>query len=530
VKTETRQTFAGIVAAGLFAASYRFTGAWLDLAKTDSLFLLLILIAFIIGRRFNNNIGRVSSGLLFVLAYFSKQIALPFILVLAPFSLLATRGKSWLQWLTVAIVGVPAVVGIDWITDGWFSFYTIDNFTRHKRLYDLEVFWGPLIKNLWPALAIGAYYLASRMSKKPFKNVLTNESFWYHLGFLIASILTSWTVFTKAWTYDNGFIPAVAGLSLIVGLVYGRTLSNGHREVPHFRRAFSFLAVSILILTQYVIFLYPPSDQLPSQQDRQAMEGFVERLRSTPGEVLVFKHGYVSYLSGKTTFFHSVFFGDVMGGVVLPRTKDNTWRYERVRSTFRQALEQQFFEWVIVGERAVNSFSPYYIEVGEEPILFSPTTGAPGEREFFLRRNPIARGGEFPLLDNAFSILLSPGWTEPRDEKRYINLAEASVLVALESNYAYDLAIEVDRSCSGLTPDSRLSILWNEHNLNEHTLTSCEPNTLNLSIPPEFIENGTNSLTFKVSRSIPDQDLDSSEQNGSIEIGILSISFTQKEP
>ena len=37
---------AGLVAAGLYAASYRFSGAWMDIARADSLFLFLILGAF----------------------------------------------------------------------------------------------------------------------------------------------------------------------------------------------------------------------------------------------------------------------------------------------------------------------------------------------------------------------------------------------------------------------------------------------------------------------------------------------------
>jgi hypothetical protein len=530
VKTETRQTSAGIISAGLFAASYRFTGAWLDLAKTDSLFLLLILIAFIIGRRATNNLGRVSSGILFILAYFTKQIALPFIIVLAPFSLMATRGKSWLQWLTVAIIGVPVMMGIDWITEGWFSFYTIDNFTRHQRLYDPELFWRPVVKQLWPTLIIMIYYISAKISQKPTKNVLRDEAFWHHLGFCIAAILTSWFVFTKVWTYDNGFIPAVAGLSLVAGLVYGQTLSSSHRNESNILKGFLTIGVSILLLTQFVILRYSPTNQLPSRLDREAMEGFVERLQSIPGEVLVYKHGFVNYLSGKTTYFHSVFLGDVIGGVVPPRTEDNTWRFEQVRDTFQQAIEEQFFEWVIVGERAVGSFSPYYIEVGEDPVHFHPATGAPGEWEFFLRRNPIARGGEFPLLDNSFSHSLSPGWSEPRDGRRYIIGEEASIAVYLESDHAYDVAIEIEPSCTGPTTAGKLSILWTDYFFEEHAFTSCSPEILHLRIPPEYIENGSNLLTFNIDRSVHDRDQDANEQNGVIDLGIRSISFIQKAP
>lgn len=95
----------GILAAGLYAAAFKFAGSWMDLAKTDSLFIFLILTAFFVGQRWQSRWGQVFSGLIFVAAYFTKQLALPVIIIYGLASLILTRGRTWLQLLTVTLVG-----------------------------------------------------------------------------------------------------------------------------------------------------------------------------------------------------------------------------------------------------------------------------------------------------------------------------------------------------------------------------------------------------------------------------------------
>ena len=45
VKLESRSWVPGITASGIYVASYRMSGAWMDLAKTDSLFLFFLVAA-----------------------------------------------------------------------------------------------------------------------------------------------------------------------------------------------------------------------------------------------------------------------------------------------------------------------------------------------------------------------------------------------------------------------------------------------------------------------------------------------------
>ena len=76
VRSGSRDRVAGLVAVGLFAATFRFTGAWLDIGRVDSLFLLLFLIAVLVARRARTWRSGVTVGALVFLAFFTKQTAL----------------------------------------------------------------------------------------------------------------------------------------------------------------------------------------------------------------------------------------------------------------------------------------------------------------------------------------------------------------------------------------------------------------------------------------------------------------------
>jgi len=414
----SRDYLPGLAAAGIYAASFRFSGAWMDLAKTDSLFIFLILLAFFIGQRFKGYGGIILSGLTFVLAYYTKQVALPIILVTASFSLLASRGRTWMQWAIAFLVGIIVFAWLEISTDGWYSFYTLDNFLRHKRVYDLSIFWVPLLRNMWPVILLSLLYPILSIRTQRFKNLLQDNEFLPHLGFGLALIIASWSVFTKIWTYENGFMPAVAGLAITAGLGYDQLVKKIRRISPTGRSNFFETAGLILLIFQFVFFYYSPIDQLPTQQDREAKANFVQWLTEIEGETFVFHHGYFNYLAGKNSYLHSSFYGDVVGGNDPARTEENAWRYEMAKRTFDNAISQQEFEWIIVGEKIVQQFFPYYIESSKAPVQFYPATGAPGQREVFLRRNSNALGDNLSIPDSVMDGQLSDALGIPEDDRR----------------------------------------------------------------------------------------------------------------
>ena len=76
VRRETGDAVAGMLAAGLFAATYEVGGAWLNIGRVDALFLCLLLAAVAVGRRAERWPGALACGLLFFAAFFTKQSGL----------------------------------------------------------------------------------------------------------------------------------------------------------------------------------------------------------------------------------------------------------------------------------------------------------------------------------------------------------------------------------------------------------------------------------------------------------------------
>jgi 4-amino-4-deoxy-L-arabinose transferase-like glycosyltransferase len=73
---ETGSRRAGWLSAGLFVATYQLGGTWFDLARVDSLFLVLSLAALYVLRFTESFRAALLAGVLISLSFFSKQTAL----------------------------------------------------------------------------------------------------------------------------------------------------------------------------------------------------------------------------------------------------------------------------------------------------------------------------------------------------------------------------------------------------------------------------------------------------------------------
>jgi hypothetical protein len=451
VTTETNSLATGIISSGIYAVTFRFTGAWMDLAKTDSLFLFLILLGFFIGIRSRKITSLILSGLLLVLAYFTKQLALPIILVMAGFSLFSSAGKTWPQWFTIGFTGIGTFLVIEATTGNWFSFYTMDNYLRHERVLDPLVFWVPIIKQMWPTMLISLPYPIFAFSCGNITALRRNDRFWGYIGLGVGLIIASWTVFTKIWTYANGFMPAAVGLAILAGLGLGEITKRNHQHSKYRKSTLLKVGALSIIVIQFAILAYNPLQQLPSKTDRMAREDFIQQISNLQGEILVLHHGYMNYLAGKNSYFHSVPYGDVVGGTHPPKSEGDLYRLQFVQNLFSNAITNQTFEWIVVGE-PVERWLPHYLDIGEGKVLFSPATGAPAQPEVILRRNPIAIGGEFPITDDSYESLFGDGWSEPREGGRYLLNNQALIRIALESGSDYQMTVGVSASCMQTSP------------------------------------------------------------------------------
>ena len=76
VKRETRCIICSMLSVGFFAATFHMSGAWFDIARVDSLFLLLLLVSIYVFRGHTSDKTLCFAGILIGLSFLTKQTAL----------------------------------------------------------------------------------------------------------------------------------------------------------------------------------------------------------------------------------------------------------------------------------------------------------------------------------------------------------------------------------------------------------------------------------------------------------------------
>jgi hypothetical protein len=524
----------GMIAAGMYAASFRFTGAWMDLVKTDSLSLLLLLAAIYVGIRYQQRRAMVLAGLLYVLAYYTKQNILPMALVIAPLSLLESRGRTWPQWLVAGLVGLGIFWMLDVASTGWYSFYTFDLIPYNTKSDDLWYFWRTLVQQMWPALLIGVAYAGLELASV-FRPRLRDQGgiAWALLIIAGALILSCWSVFRQRWVYANGFLPACIGLGLLAGLAYGRISNTRFFDRNVARAALLRAGLLMLIGYQFVMLAYDPQAQLPTDKDRAAGGRFIDLLRELPGEVLVFNHGFMSYLAGKTPYFHSAAYSDSAGNGSYPARPDDTdnlWRRNKVKQMFDQAIQQQRFDWVVVNDKG-EGWLPYYIfdrQIFDQPDVFFTITGARARPESLLAKNPILRGGTIQPADALFRPMFEAGWSDAEDWGRWALGHSATLQVPLEPARSYQMTIDVLPFCTPQFAGQSVTIGWNERSVGTFALPSCDERSLVVDLPADAIRAPQNQLSFTFDQAISPREAGQGADDRQLALAFKALTFIQQ--
>src|SRR5262249_44526097 len=140
-----------LVAVALFAMTFQLSGSWMDVARVDSLFIALVLLAAHLARHGRGVGSAIGCGFVLFLAFFTKQTGL----TLAMPVIVAAIVMGWRRGLVVAasfIVFTGGVVlGLNHATHGWFSYYVFNLPAHHDirweawRGFLVDVFWTPLV-------------------------------------------------------------------------------------------------------------------------------------------------------------------------------------------------------------------------------------------------------------------------------------------------------------------------------------------------------------------------------------------------
>jgi len=380
VRRDTGSRFAGLMAAGLFAATYRLSGAWLDIGRVDSLFLVLLLAALWILRFYHTRFGYVLSAVLLVLSFLTKQTALLVAIPIILFGIRTRREGGWYFVVTFVALAGLSVLLLNLASNGWFTFYAFEVPAGHNIIPEriLDFWLTDILQPLTIACLFGAVFLISESWKS------TRDDLWFYLLTGVGCLAAAWLPRIKDGNYTNDLLPAYLFIALLFGLAvpsiwrWGAHISEAlTADFPGRSRLVSWAPILFYgaLIVQFATLYYQPWDQIPSDADRAAGNSLLRSIRQFPGEVWVAHHGYLDCMAGKQPYATAPPIYDVL------RAKN-----EHVKNLLLDSIEGAFkahrFDAIFVDNDHFIDICdrPDYMRkagVFPDPSVFWPKSGVP---------------------------------------------------------------------------------------------------------------------------------------------------------
>ena len=262
-----KSSIAGLAACGWFAATYGWTGFWLDVARVDSLALGFGAVGFALVLRAEarcaaDGPGTRAAALAFgggvasALAVLTKQtqLGLAVALAMALFARARTRRAGAAYFAALLGCLLPSVLFLEARSDGLFLWTTVD-------LLRGSPFHGPAILGYWTEsvwvmglpLALGVCALVSPAGR-PWSPCL-----W---GGALALLVTGWLGRAHEGGFDNTLLPTALGSAFAVGAALRVILSSDDRRVA------PMAAVGVVAAMAMVI--QDPRPAIPTAAERSA--------------------------------------------------------------------------------------------------------------------------------------------------------------------------------------------------------------------------------------------------------------------
>lgn len=294
VRRETESKKLGLLAGATVFSLYGATGFWFDLGRVDMLFLALLFGGLYAATYIDDpHLGAVTSAVLLFLSYKTKQLALPFFLLVPP--LLYPRSRR------VALAFLPAVGALVAIiywwqqrtSGGWYWFY-VNQVARGQpyQTRDFVWIWKDFLSDV-PVLIIFAL--------QGVKSVFRNRSFlersrqvWpLATGLGLVATLVAWA---RPGGFTNNFMTTY--VPLVIPAFVGLRRFQVHGKPWDRALLYPLLAVQLALL------LYNPLAQVPTRAEHESWQQLVQLLRAAKGPVLVPDSPWLAILAGKEPSFH----------------------------------------------------------------------------------------------------------------------------------------------------------------------------------------------------------------------------------
>jgi hypothetical protein len=307
VRRDTGHLLAGLAASGMFVAGYGWLAWWYDLARNDTLFVLLVLAAAH-QLRHGGAHRWLWAAVLATAAVLAKQSALMWLPAIAV-------GAAFVDWRTAARFAVASALGVagalgllHLASDGWSTFYLFEMPRHHGWNGDMKLgFWRDDMVWLCPLLLLGVTGFAARCRGGDARGAL------YLAAFGSGALLTSWLSRLHVGGFDNVLMYGLAGACVLGPVAAAR--ARGRAAV-----AAAALVVAQLVLLGGAAWQRGTATLLPSDSHRRAHEQLAAFVAAQPGPVWMPGHGAITTRAGKGTGAHGQAIFDLLQA--LPRLPD----------------------------------------------------------------------------------------------------------------------------------------------------------------------------------------------------------------
>ncbi len=277
-------TAAGWIGAGVFAATYTWTGQWMDVARVDTLALALLAASLVLVSSTRATAGRVlpllAAGALGALAVLAKQTSLGVVVAIAlGLFLRRDRGRPAVVF-TMALGLVLLAIGA-WLearSGGWFRF-TVINLLAGSPWHQPAIFgfWGECalvfapLSVLW---MLGRRSCSTRSCEPQGAPACTPGRDPVLTLALVALVLVAWAGRAHEGGFRNTLLPAALAGAIVAGPAIARACVR------------SPLASHAPVVAMFSILLFAfPRSPLPSPELRAQATRLAAHLAAIEGEV-----------------------------------------------------------------------------------------------------------------------------------------------------------------------------------------------------------------------------------------------------
>jgi len=301
---ETNDVVAGIVAAGMFAATYQVGGAWLDIGRVDSLLLLFLLVSVVVARRIERWPGGVVLGLCVSAAFLTKQSGLLALLPLLAYLCVARRRVGVPALITVVVVVVGSTLILDAVSSGWYRYYVFGELIHQGSIE--SVWWrflpGDIVGRVGWMLAVGVVGLVVGWRRR------ADTTAWaFYVAVVLGFVGASFISRLHSGGGQEVLLPAFAAIALLAGLGYSSLVRR-----PSAHSALVGGVVAAVLLVQVVAISGHPSHLVPTAADQAVGRRFVATVAHTKGQVLILNHPWYDTLAGKESWAQGEAIHDVL--------------------------------------------------------------------------------------------------------------------------------------------------------------------------------------------------------------------------